>query len=142
LPAPSLGIEQADAHNLRGRLLQARDPRGALEEYRQALEIFEKLWQDRAAHYLAPVHQRYEDFLLNLARFGRERQDVAVHMILVRAVSGYLDRGQVSLALDSVADARLVLQNVSNLLPELTERDRTAITKPHRDLQDRLAARK
>src|SRR5262249_8228013 len=33
LPAPSLAIEQADAHNLRGRLLQPKDPRAAVAEY-------------------------------------------------------------------------------------------------------------
>lgn len=142
LPAPSLGIERADAHNLRGRLLQARDPHGALAEYRQALEGFEKLWQNRTAHYLAPVHQRYQDFLINLAHLSRDNQDAAVHALLMRAVTGYLDLAQRSLAAGSKSDARLVLENVSNLLPELAEPDLRAITKSHLALQERLAATK
>jgi tetratricopeptide (TPR) repeat protein len=140
LPAPSLGLEQADAHNLRGRLLEARGPSGALAEYRQALEGFERVWQDTNAHYLAPVHQRYQDFLINLAHLSRGSQDGAVHALLLRAMTGYIDLAQRSLAAGSVADARLVLENISDLLPELAEPDRKAITKSHLALQERLAA--
>ncbi len=41
-----------------------------------------------------------------------------------RAITGYLNLAQASLESGSVADTRLVLENVSNLLPELSERDR------------------
>jgi len=142
LPAPSLGIEQADAHNLRGRLLQAQDPREALAEYRQALELYESRWRDQTAHNLTRVHERYQDFLLNLARFGRDSRDPAPHALLLRAITGYLDLAQASLESGAVADTRLVLENVSNLLPELTEPDRTTIMKPLRTLEEGLAARK
>jgi len=142
LPAPSLGIEQADAHNVRGHLLQAQDPHGALAEYRQALEIYESRWRDHSAHNLTRVHERYQNLLLNLADLSRDSRDPIPHALLLRAITGYLDLAQASLDTGSVADTRLVLENVSNLLPELTERDRTTIVKPLRTLQERLAARK
>ena len=113
-----------------------------LPEYRQALEIYESRWRDHTAHNVTRVHERYQDFLLNLARFSRDSRDPAVHALLLRAITGYLDLAQASLESGSLADTRLVLENVSNLLPELTERDRSTILKPLRTLQDRLAARK
>ena len=88
-PAPSLGIEQADAHNVRGRLLQAQDPRAALTQYRLALEIYESRWPDHTAHNMTRVHERYREFLLNLAHFGRDSRDPAVHSLLLRALTGY-----------------------------------------------------
>ena len=142
LPAPSLSIEQADAHNLVGLLSQSRDPRGALAEYRQALAIYESRWRDHSAHNVTRVHERYGDFLLNLARFSRDSRDPAVDALLLDAVAKYLDLAQARLDSGSVADTRLVLENVSNLLPELSERHRATISKPLRTLQERLAARK
>jgi tetratricopeptide (TPR) repeat protein len=142
LPAPSLGIEQADAHNLRGQLLQAKDPRGALAEYRAALEIYEGRWRSNAASSVTTVHERYYDFLLNLARLAKDSRDSAAHALLLEAMTGYLDLAQARLKSGSVADTRLVLENVSSLLPELAERDRATIEKPLRTLQERLATRK
>ncbi len=141
-PAPSLAIEQADAHNLRGRLMQARDPHSALAEYREAFNLFEKVWQDRSAHYFTPAHQRYQDFLLNVARFARSSNNRDVHALLMRAVTTYLDFARADLTPASVTNARLVAQTVSTLLPELPARDRQEIVKLHRALLDRLAAYK
>jgi hypothetical protein len=53
-----------------------------------------------------------------------------------------LNLAQASLESGSVADTRLVLENVSNLLPELTDRDRATITKLLQTLQEKLATRK
>lgn len=142
LPAPSLAIEQADAHNLRARLLQAKDARAALAEYRIALEMFGSLWRDKAMHYSAPVHQRYQDFLFNLARFATERGDADVHALLVRAVKAYIEFGQASLTPTSAGDARLVVDGVSMLEPQLPERDRAEIVKSQRALEAKLAAYK
>jgi len=142
LPAPSLAIEQADAHNLRGKLLQPKDPRGALAEYRQAFDLFQKVWRDTTARYSAPAHQRYQDFLLNLVRFANTGPDADVHALLMRALTAYLDFGNASLTSGSPADARLVVDNVSNVLPQLPARDQAEIVKSHRALQARLSAYK
>jgi tetratricopeptide (TPR) repeat protein len=140
LPAPSLTIEQADAHNLRGRLLQTKNPLGAVAEYRQAFDVFQKVWRDRTARYSAPAHQRYQDFLLNLARFAKVRRDTDVHVLLMQAFTAYLDYGSASLTSGSPADARLVVDNVAIVLPQLAERDQAEIVKSHRALQAKLAA--
>ncbi|MEO5741842.1 MAG: hypothetical protein ABIS29_14740, partial [Vicinamibacterales bacterium] len=128
--------------NVRGRLLQDQDARGALAEYRQALAVYESRWRDHTAHDVTRVHERYQDFLLNLARFSRDSRDPAVHALLLGAIAGYLDLAQASLESGSVADTRLVLENVSNLLPELSERHQAIILKSFTTLQERLAARK
>jgi len=60
----------------------------------------------------------------------------------MRAVTGYLELADKSLASGATADARLVLENVSALLPELTESDRVGVAKPYRTLQDTLSSRK
>jgi tetratricopeptide (TPR) repeat protein len=142
LPAPSLGIEQADAHNVRGQLLQPRAPAEALAEYRQALVIYESRWRNSTAHYLTQAHVRFQDLLLNLARFGRDSRDPAVRALLLRAITGYLDMAQASLESGSATDAQLVRANVANLLPELPERDLPPVMKALRALEDNLAARK
>jgi tetratricopeptide (TPR) repeat protein len=142
LPAPSLAIEQADAHNLRGKLLQARDPRQALVEYRAAFELFQKVWQNQTARYPVPVHQRYQDFLVNLARFAGAGANADVHTFLIHATTSYLDFANASLTSGGVADARLVADNVSNVLPYLPAPDQAEIVKSHRALQARLAAYK
>lgn len=142
LPAPSLAIEQADAHNLRGKLLQSKDSRAAVGEYRQAFDLFQKVWRDTTARYSAPAHQRYEDFLLNLVRFDNAHPDADVHALLMRALIAYLDFGNASLTAGSSADARLVVDNVSNVLPQLPARDQAEIVKSHRALQARLSAYK
>ena len=138
LPAPSLGIEQADAHNLRAQILQASDPRAAVTEYQEALEAIEKLGKDSARHSTA-FHQRYDDLLFSLVRFGRQSQDEGVHVLLRRGVTGYLELAQASLASGSAADAKLALDNVSNLLPELTEADRVGLLKLYQGLADKVS---
>jgi hypothetical protein len=77
-----------------------------------------------------------------LARFGSDSRNPEVHALLRRAITGYLGLAQASLESGSVADAQLVVSNVSNLLPELTERDRPPVMEALRAIEERLAARK
>jgi hypothetical protein len=53
-----------------------------------------------------------------------------------------LDLARAKLESGSLADTQLILENLSNLLPALTERDRTTVMKPLQALQEGLAARK
>jgi tetratricopeptide (TPR) repeat protein len=141
-PAPSLAIEQADAHSLRGSLLQATDARAALTEYHEAFDLFEKMWRDRSAHYSASAHQRYQYLLLNLAHFATSSGNADARALLMRAVYTYLDFAEGDLTPASVADARSIAQTVATLLPELPASDRAEVVKRHRALQDKLAAYK
>ena len=52
------------------------------------------------------LHQRYQDFMLNLARLDRESRAPAVHALLMRAVTGYLELAQTSLAAGAAAGTR------------------------------------
>jgi tetratricopeptide (TPR) repeat protein len=141
LPAPSLGVEQADAHNLRGQLLETRDVRAAVAEYDAALGIFQRLSQS-AARYSQSFDERYGDLLLSLARLGRVSPDAAVHALLVRAVTSYVDVARRSLSAGFAADAQRTAEYVSNLMPALSESDRAAVAKSYQGLQDELAARR
>jgi hypothetical protein len=77
-----------------------------------------------------------------LVRFTNARPDADVHTLLMRALTAYLDFGNASLTSGSPADARLVVDNVSTVLPQLPPRDQAEIVKPHRALQARLSAYK
>ena len=138
LPAPSLGIEQADAHNLRGQILEASDIGAAVVEYDEALQIFEKLGTVAAARRSAIFHERYDDLLLNLTRLSQTSREPAVHALLRRALTEYLQLAQAALAAGSAAEAQPALDNVSRLLPELSEPDRAGIMPLYKGLADRL----
>jgi tetratricopeptide (TPR) repeat protein/energy-coupling factor transporter ATP-binding protein EcfA2 len=142
LPALSLGIEQADAHNLRGQILQTRDVGAAVTEYQEALEIFEQLGKEPTARRSSSFHQRYDDLLLSLARFGRESRDAGIHRLLRRALTSYLVLAEEGLASGSVADAKLALDNVSRVLPEVSEADRASVLKAYQELADKMAQRR
>ena len=142
-PAPSLGIERADAHNLRALILAERQPDAALAEYERAVDDFERLARDPYASRLAEFHLRFGELLLNLsdltdrgAKLGRGRA------LLARAVGGYLARTAAAFDAGSVADAPAALENVAQLLPELPEPERSRITKSYEALRDRVAAKK
>src|SRR6185295_914252 len=62
-PAPSLGVEQADAHNLRGLILQSEGSGDAEREYRASFEAFAKLATDRDPPPVPEFHLRFGDLL-------------------------------------------------------------------------------
>ena len=139
LPAPSLGIEQADAHNLRAQILQASDPRAAVTEYEEALHIFEKLGKDSTARHSTAFHQRYDDLLFGLVRLSQQRPDAGARALLKRAVTGYLELAQASIASGSAAYAKVALDNISRLLPELPEPDRMDLLKIYQVVADKIS---
>jgi tetratricopeptide (TPR) repeat protein len=142
MPAPSLVIEQADAENLRGQLLQRRDERAALAAYERAFRIFERLWTSRTPRYSAPLHKRYDDLLYQLVAFARMSREAQTHTLLVKALSAYIDFGVSSLQSGTPGDARAVVENISNLLPYLTDADRAAVNRSYEALKDAAAARR
>ncbi|HSJ96258.1 MAG TPA: hypothetical protein VLC53_04250, partial [Myxococcota bacterium] len=66
-PAPSLAIERADAHNLRGWILQEQNVEQALQAYEAALDHFRDLGTDPAVTRMPMFHVRFGDLLVNLA---------------------------------------------------------------------------
>lgn len=140
-PAPTLGIEHADAHSLRGRILASAGAPEAEAAYRQSLDLFDELDHDPAARRLAAFHLRFGDLLLNLAALVKEGGSDRSRRLLTDAVTHYIAHADASLASGARADAQLVLDNLSQLLPELGARDRQAIIDPYRKLEQRLSGR-
>lgn len=139
-PAPTLGIEHADAHSLRGRILASAGSAEAEAAYRQSLDLFDELDHDPAARRLAAFHLRFGDLLLNLAALVKEVGSERSRRLLTDAVTHYIAHADASLASGERAQAQLVFDNLSQLLPELAERDRQAIIDPYRTLEQRLGA--
>jgi tetratricopeptide (TPR) repeat protein len=138
-PAPSLGIEQADAHNLRGRLMQS-SPADATNQYRQSLELFKRVARIPEATRRPDFHLRVGDLLLNLATLCRDRQDTDdARRVLSEAVDFYVALGRKAAADRNHVEARTVLENLSLLMSELSERDRRAFTPIYQNLQQIVA---
>src|SRR5262249_51272170 len=90
-PAPSLGIEHADAHSLRARILADSGSPTALAAYEEALALFNRLDHDAAARRLPDFHERYADLLVNLATLSRgQATDQTIHHLLWQAVTQYI----------------------------------------------------
>jgi tetratricopeptide (TPR) repeat protein len=141
-PAPSLGIEHADAHNLRGRILASRQSPAADAAFRESLRLFDELGRDPAARTLTAFHERYVDLLLNLAALVRESGSAPTRQLFTDAVAHYISHANASLAAGSRADAQLVLDNLSRLLPELPDREKRTILEQQTQLERRVAERR
>jgi len=138
-PAPSLGIEQADGHNLRATILEAEGWRGALQEYERSLEIFESLNGDSVAQGQPRYHQRFVDLLVNLAVLLRQNPAVEdIHQLLVRALDSYLGVARGIAASGGAVGAQSVLDNMALLQPELSNSDRDSVNTSYGDLEPRL----
>ncbi len=137
--APSLAIEQADAHTLRGQILESSGSGDAVGEYARALELFETLSRTTGATARLDFHERFGDLLLDLAYYRQARRsDDAVRRVLSNAMAFYVSVASDALAAGHPADARSVLDNLSRLLPQLNEADRRAVMGPYRTLQQAL----
>ena len=139
-PAPSLGVELADTHSLRGRILEVEDPASAVREYQDSLALFDQLGRSGAPHQTADYHERFGDLLLNLATLTHAAPDNAdARRLLTRAVEGYVALADRGLAAGSTVDADVVLDNLSRLLPQLSESERSVIAPVTSALRDRRA---
>ena len=140
-PPPSLGIEHADAHNLRGRILASAGSPDAAGAYAEALDLFDEVDRDPASRGLAAFHLRFGDLLLNLATLVRQSGSARSRALLTEAVTHYIAHANRSLDAGAQPDARLVFDNLSQLLPELGDQERRAVIDSYRQLERRLAGR-
>jgi tetratricopeptide (TPR) repeat protein len=125
-PAPSLSIERADSHNLRGRILQTTQPALALAEYRQALQMYQTVDAQEQASRLPDFHQRYSDLLVNLAFLVREGPFVGgAPRLLGEAVDYYLTVATRTAETGTPDEARGVLTTLSSVVPLLPEPNRS-----------------
>jgi tetratricopeptide (TPR) repeat protein len=138
-PAPSLGVELADAHNLEGLILQDRHPRAAVDEFRRSLQVFEALSRNAKVVERSDFHLRVGDLLLNLATLSRSRGDASgAGAVLLDSVRFYAALGRSAAAAGKREVASSVLGNLSRLLPRLTEPNRRTISAFVQTLQQDL----
>jgi tetratricopeptide (TPR) repeat protein len=138
-PAPSLGIELADAHNLRGRILQSEGSADAPAAYRRSLEIYQQLAGGGQVVRLPAFHLRFGDLLLNLASAQRERPRPEIKQILSDAVAFYTDAGRRAVAAGFVANGREVNENLDRVKDALAEPDRAGIATAQEAMKKALA---
>jgi tetratricopeptide (TPR) repeat protein len=138
-PRPSIAIARADAHNLRGLILQSEDAAEAALEYEEALDLFLALQNDRDLHGRAEFHQRLGDLLLNLAAFPKNSRDAArVRELLAQAVGLYAGVAATIVSDGTRAQAKATLENLSRVLPALPDPQRSELAEFSQQLQRRL----
>lgn len=141
-PAPSLAIERADGYNLRARILESKGWREASKDYEQSLQIFAGLESDPWGRVQPEFHSRFGDLLVNLAVFARENRGVGeVQRLLARGVTTYLRSVKRIADSGGPAEAQSVVDNMSRLLDELSDRDRNADIESYRRLEPSLRKR-
>jgi tetratricopeptide (TPR) repeat protein len=139
-PAPLVAIELADAHHLRGRILEAAESARAVDAYQQSLQLFERMARDPAAVELEQFHIRLAEVLLSVAAWTRnDIVGARVQRLLLESVDWYVALANRSRAAGSQRNAAAIMNNLSRLLPELDEGDRRLILKQHPQLHARLA---
>jgi hypothetical protein len=139
-PAPTLGIEHADAHNLRGRILASAGSPDAEAAYRESLQLFEALDHDPDARMLGAFHERFSDLLLNLAALVGERGSDSARRMLTEAIEHYIGHANASADAGNIGDARVALANLSQVIAALGEREKSVVLVPYRQLEQRLQA--
>jgi tetratricopeptide (TPR) repeat protein len=141
-PAPSIGVDLADSHTVRGSVFERTSVEQSLAEYREALTIFEGLAQDVRAQALPEFHERFGDLLVNLAILAREHPRAEdARQLLLRAVGRYLSVAEAIASTGTPATADLVLASMSRLLPELSDRDRAGVVLSYKEWEARLQSR-
>jgi tetratricopeptide (TPR) repeat protein len=139
-PTPSVGVEIADTHSLRGRLLHAQGDASAVGAYEEAVRRFETLLHAPAARRSPELHLRYEDLLLNLAILSRDRATSSPgRALLSRALDVYLQAATGSAAEGATRDATAMLDALSRLGPELPEVSRRELSTRVDEVRRRLA---
>ena len=134
-PAPSLGIEQADARNLRARILHSQGSPEAEAAYGEALVHFQTLANSDEASRHHAFHQRYVDFLVNLTALRRDRPNAdAPRQLLSDAVRSYIEFGRRGRPAGSPIDPA-VIDGLSQVMSLLTEAERKAFTQRYSELQ-------
>ena len=111
-PALSLGMELANVHNLRCQMLESQGSREAQAECQQSIDILDQLAKVQASHDRPEFQRLFRDLGYN-----------------------YLELARGSLASGSGAEARSALGNLSRLLPEIPEPDRTSLRNSYFKLQ-------
>lgn len=149
-PVPSLSQEIAHAHDLRGRILESQRSGGeADKEYQQSIDMFQRLdGRMNSPEY----HLRFGEALFDLGALRRDKKQLpSAAELLSRAVSQHLSANSprnlgydyllialVHLDLREMTKARIAAENLSRLIPSLTEPDKSTLDEQYASLRGRL----
>jgi tetratricopeptide (TPR) repeat protein len=140
-PAPSLAIERADAHNLRGMILREQNIDESAIAFENALDLFADM-QTSAAVGMPAFHVRFGDLLLNLAVLARagaatERSG----RLLERGVEQYTRVANQIAESGSSSQARVVVDTLALVIPEVGDRHRPRLLALQEQLRRRTTER-
>jgi len=149
-PVPSLSQEIAHAHDLRGRILESqRSGDEADKEYQQSIDMFALL----DGRMNSPEsHLRFGEALFDLGALRRDKKQLpSAAELLSRAVSQHLSANSprnlgydylllalAHLDLREMTKARIAAENLSRLIPSLTEPDKSTLDEQYASLRGRL----
>jgi tetratricopeptide (TPR) repeat protein len=117
-PPPSLGMERAKAHMIRGWILESQGSREAQAETQQSFALLESMKK-------SPESSGHSEF----------------HVMYMNLAENYLDLAEDSLKSGSLTDARQALDSFTRVIPEVPEPDRTTLEKSYQALQNELQHR-
>ena len=140
-PAPSLAIERADAHTLRGMILEARNDAESDEAYERALELFAEIETAPAVLRMSLFHERFGDLLINLALRARAPGQAVSGRLLSRAVDQYATVARQILDSGAPSQMRVVVDTIAAVVPELGDRDRLRLAEIQEELRRALSTR-
>lgn len=141
-PAPSVDIALADSYTLRGRVLEARDPRAALEAYGRAYRTFEAV--ERIEHVGHPpgFEWRFTDLVVNVAAFARARPALAdARRLVVQAGESYFRMAREIAISGTPSELQGLGQSIGRLWPGLSARDQQILLAHYQELQRQLQRR-
>ena len=135
-PAPSLAIERADAHNLRGVILQARNMASAERAFQESLDLFREMDAAPGALAMRQFHIRFSDLLLNLALLvGQPGASANSRALLSRGLDQYAAIAKRAVASGDRAQARVIYETLATVMQELAPADRSRLLP----IQEQLA---
>jgi len=114
-PSPTLSIDLAKVHTLRARLLENHDPKEAQADTQKSMEILEKLKKNQDSLNLPEIQGVFRDLGYT-----------------------YVQLADRSLKSGSRTEAQADLDNLSRLIPEVSEQDRTALNQIYQQLHDKM----
>jgi tetratricopeptide (TPR) repeat protein len=116
-PTPYLGIEHADAHNLRAHILQMTKSADAAGVYGEALEGYKDIASGVDPSSFDQFHRRFFDLLRNLATLRQDQPSNQEGLrVMNEAVEFYATRGRDMLRAGVRDDAERVRVNLRTLL--------------------------
>ena len=129
--APSLTVTLADAHSLRGAILQTKNDVEADRQFGEALDLFSGAADELAVRRRADYHERFGDLLLNLAAASAAPGH---HALLARAVHDYATLAAEIAVRGSREEAQAALVTITRVLPSIPHGDRDALAAAARQL--------